>query len=110
MSQRYVKLGAYNYETPPGLTTEQKEEFDASINNMFTDYIFLLNQFGLKPEDARFVLPEATTTRMFITLNLRTLLELRDKRMNNPGAQWEIRELCKQMWENVTGDLRACFE
>ena len=112
MSQRYVKFldnGRVHIEIPPGLTQEQRMKAEHIIKNLFDDYKTLVEQLHMLPEDARMILPEATTTRMFITLNLRTLLELRDKRMNNPHAQWEIRELVRQMWDCLPDDLKDCL-
>lgn len=112
MSQRYVKFldnRTVYVEIPPGLTLEQRMKAEHTIKNLFDDYKTLVEQLHMLPEDARMILPEATTTRMFITLNLRTLIELRDKRMNNPGAQWEIRELVRKMWECLPDDLKDCL-
>lgn len=112
MSQRYVKFfdnNSVQIEIPPGLTLEQRYKAEQIIKNLFWDYRTLVEGLNMLPEDARMILPEATTTRMFITLNLRTLLELRDKRMNNPGAQWEIRELVRQMWNCLPDDLKDCL-
>lgn len=112
MSQRYVKFlgnGRMHIEIPPGLTQEQRIKAEHTIKNLFDDYKMLVEQLHMLPEDARMILPEATTTRMFITLNLRTLLELRDKRMNNPHAQWEIRELVRQMWNCLPDELIDCL-
>ena len=110
MSQRYVKVTSDTaYELPPHLSEDQRVEVEDCFYNIYADYGRLLDVFKMKPEDARMILPEATATRMFITLNLRTLLELRDKRMNNPGAQWEIRELVRQMWECLPDALKDCL-
>lgn len=68
---------------------------------------------GIKKEDARFVLPIATSTTVQVTGNFRAwrhFIELRtDKR-----AQWEIRELANEILcvlknkaPNVFGDLSA---
>lgn len=109
MSQRYTKFDkCKSFQLMPGLTEEQEEKLSQCLNNAFDDYRHLLD-IGMKPEDARFVLPEATTTRMVITLNLRTLLELTEKRANNSGAQWEIRQLIRDMWVDVPADLKNIF-
>ena len=111
MSQRYVKLKAEQeaYELPPHLDDGQVDEVIGIIHAVHEDYERLINEFNMKPEDARMILPEATKTRMFLTLNLRTLIELRDKRMNNPGAQWEIRELVRKMWNCLPDALKDCL-
>ncbi len=47
-------------------------------------------------EDARFVLPNACTTKMIVTMNARSLMNFFRHRCCN-RAQWEIRELAEQM-------------
>ena len=51
-------------------------------------------------EDARFVLPNACTTKMICTMNARSLLNFFSHRCCN-RAQWEIRELATQMLKEV---------
>ena len=109
MSQRYTKFDKSVCVIPPGLTIEQEIELGNSIACAFKDYHILL-EHSVKPEDARFVLPEATKTRMIITLNLRTLLELTQKRATNSGAQWEISQLVRDMWTDVNRDLKEIFK
>jgi len=115
MSQRYVKFTGLQAlknlcEIPPEIKDNGDKELQycLMLEQAFETY-GRLTRAGVKPEDARFLLPEATKTRMFLTLNLRTLLELRDKRMNNPGAQWEIRELVQQMWDRLPDELKDCL-
>lgn len=109
MSQRYTKFKNGAYILPPGIPEGQKKAFELTLACIFADYNRYLT-VGMKPEDARFVLPEATRTRMVITLNLRTLLELTEKRANNSGAQWEIRQLVRDMWHDVPKDLKDIFK
>lgn len=57
----------------------------------------LFNQFLKKAnEDARFVLPNACTTKIVCTFNVRSLNNFFDHRCCN-RAQWEIREVAQQM-------------
>ena len=51
-------------------------------------------------EDARFVLPNACTTKMMATMNARSLQNFFRHRCCN-RAQWEIRELAEKMLEQV---------
>ena len=53
-------------------------------------------------EDARFVLPNACTTKIVCTFNARSLLNFFSHRCCN-RAQWEIREVADEM-------LRLCKE
>lgn len=111
MSQRYTKFDAFfekNFVIPPSFES-QAEEVSLCYENALADYRRLLHM-GMSPEDARFVLPEGIKTRMVITLNLRTLLELTQKRANNSGAQWEIRQLVRDMWQDVDIDLKNIFK
>lgn len=93
-SQRYCKeLNSSVYE--PILTEEQEVEYYSAILSAQQSYERLLN-LGLKKEDARFVLPEATVTEFNVVGNLqawRDFIKLRaDKH-----AQAEIREVAKQI-------------
>ena len=56
---------------------------------------------GVPPEDARYLLPEATKTNVVVTVNLRELDHMRDVRCDG-AAQWEIRELVDAMWHELS--------
>lgn len=60
-----------------------------------------LKRMGAPLEDIRMLYPEGTTTNLVLTANLRTLGELYKKRVDTPGAQWEIKELVTQIIEEV---------
>ena len=60
-------------------------------------------------EDARFVLPNACTTKMICTMNARSLLNFFSHRCCN-RAQWEIRELATQMLQEVKAVAPHLFE
>lgn len=114
MSQRYTKLPVdYTGFEPNSYfqvsdSLRQNAKFVDTLETVVNTYHEMLRE-GIKPEDARMILPEATTTRMFITLNLRTLLELTQKRAANKYAQWEIRELVKRMWKDIPQDMKDVF-
>ena len=59
-------------------------------------------------EDARFVLPNACDTKMMVTMNARSLQNFFRHRCCS-RAQWEIRELAKQMLELVLPVAPALF-
>jgi thymidylate synthase (FAD) len=100
-SQRYVEQTAGNttYTYPVGLTEEQKKAVDAHYYQSMWLYEDL-RKAGIKKEDARFVLPEATHTSMYVTGNLQAwddFLKLRaDKH-----AQWEIQEVAKSIGQQL---------
>ena len=51
---------------------------------------------GVKKEDARFVLPEATCTELIVTGNLQAWLDFIELR-SGKHAQWEIRSVAKEI-------------
>ena len=57
----------------------------------------------------RFVLPNACTTKMIVTMNARSLKNFFRHRCCN-RAQWEIRDLAEQMFRLVYAVAPALFE
>lgn len=57
------------------------------------DYLILK---GVKKEDARFVLPQALLTDLYMSVNLRELIHI-NKLRTSKQAQWEIRDLVNEM-------------
>jgi thymidylate synthase (FAD) len=55
-----------------------------------------LRELGVRKEDARFVLPNATATRIIVTMNFRALRHFFFVRCDR-AAQWEIRALAMEM-------------
>ena len=51
---------------------------------------------GVKKEDARFVLPQAVTTKMMMTINFRALRNFLNLRLD-VHAQWEVRQVAEAM-------------
>lgn len=106
-SQRYCKYDLSNddwYVLPDSIDFDGGENTDGTeVTRLFKScanlYMSLL-EYGIKPEDARYVLPEATKTRIAVTMNWRELFHFLDLRTDK-AAQWEIRgmanELIKQM-------------
>ena len=59
-----------------------------------------LKEMGVPQEDARYVLANATETKILVTMNARTLMHFFNLRCCN-RAQWEIREMAYKMLEEV---------
>ena len=55
---------------------------------------------GIKPEDARYLLPGATKTNITMTMNVRELFHFLDLRTDK-AAQWEIRELTEELIKQI---------
>ena len=79
---------------------KELNETDEEIINNFKEQDKALFSKYLKKanEDARFVLPNACTTKIVCTFNVRSLNNFFDHRCCN-RAQWEIREVACQMLE-----------
>jgi thymidylate synthase (FAD) len=123
-SQRYVKETEPQYVTPPSILGNKENIGVSSQNQMarakfenamlfaWNTYNELL-QMGIKGEDARFVLPNACCSEIIITMNFRELRHF-FKLRTSKHAQWEIRDMAKEMWNqvmrigaaNVFGDIR----
>lgn len=107
-SQRYVRFGSddksggFDYVVPP------KIEADSVAMPTFEETMTLLQQaydrlraYGVPPEDARMILPNAAVTNLVMTANLRALLDFYAKRRKGRGAQWEIADLAERLREEV---------
>lgn len=92
-SQRYVKLGNTNVVIPPLVANNSNalEDFNQAIDAARINYDRLLST-GISPEDARAVLPNATTTNLILTVNLEALMNICGERLCSL-AQLEIRKL-----------------
>jgi thymidylate synthase (FAD) len=104
-SQRYVAT-AFGYVTPAALLHEgwrANRRGTSGLAKAYRDHMEASSRLyerllaeGIPAEDARFVLPNATETRLLVTMNARELnhfFALRTCRR----AQWEIREVAVEM-------------
>ncbi len=64
---------------------------------------------GLRKEDARFLLPNATPTRVVVTMNLRSWRHFIALRAH-PAAQWEIREIALEVLRRLHSIAPSVFE
>lgn len=96
-SQRYVtETTQFEYLTPPSIEkSEFNEEYGQFMESVQSFYSRMIAS-GIKAEDARFILPNATSTSMIVSLNLRELIHLAQLRLCT-NAQLEIRKLVKKM-------------
>jgi thymidylate synthase (FAD) len=96
-SQRYVDMSDPDIVIPP--TVSEKSEtmaiWDDLLESVKAAYT-ALRQAGVRKEDARFVLPNASATRIIVTMNFREYLHFFHLRIT-PEAQWEIRLMAIMM-------------
>ena len=106
-SQRYCSEDGFGFVTPPTIHDDPSSEFNyRKIMYRVQDTYTGLTKMGEIPnEDARFLLPNACETSLFLSCNLRELIHIANERLCN-RAQWEIRELVTQMRNLVDENLR----
>ena len=100
-SQRYCSEGDFEFVTP--LNVEDNVFYDEmeQINEWYQKHIYE----GTPNEDARYILPNACATSLYLSCNLRELIHIANERLCTK-AQWEIRNLVKQMVYLVDPQLR----
>jgi thymidylate synthase (FAD) len=99
-SQRYVSLLTPDYVMPPTVKGDPGAEkrFQEAMDQAWEAYQKLAELVPV--EDARYVLPNACTTNIMVTMNARELLHFFTLRCCN-RAQWEIREVAGLMLEEL---------
>ena len=132
-SQRYVREDAFEYVLPPQIAEipeakklyeeamrADQEYYDKLAELLKKKHIDELVADGMSEEaaakkaekmsieDARFVLPNACTTKMIVTMNARSLKNFFEHRCCN-RAQWEIREVANEMLALVKGAAPELF-
>lgn len=116
-SQRYVKADDFDYIIPPLIEKDKKlkSEFLKIIDEVQRSYNKILEILKEKSitgekanQDARFVLPQATETKIVVTMNCRELIHFFKQRCCT-RAQWEIKDLADRMLEICKEKLSSVF-
>ena len=97
-SQRYVKFNkGVNFIIPPTIAK------DKNLSAKYNEFLKLSQQYyneflqaDIPAEDARYVLPNASATKIVLTMNARELRHFFALRCCN-RAQWEIRDMACRM-------------
>lgn len=101
-SQRYIKIIDADFVTPQTIIDHAwQDNYKSEIMRDLTLYTMMIND-GVPCEDARYVLPQAFTCNIMLTMNARELRHFFSLRCCT-RAQWEIRELANEM-------LKLCKE
>lgn len=103
-SQRYVKFDAPIFYEPDSILANR--EADALYNDFLIkskEVYKKLIELGIKAEDARMVLPNATCSNITISLNLRELIHICGLRLCT-RAQKEIRDVVQAMVDEVLNE------
>ncbi len=113
-SQRRVDESKGGYVLPPldYLPPEKREKIREQmrefIRGAFELYQKLVGE-GVRREDARYVLTNATETKIYWTVNARELRHFFRLRLHKE-SQWEIRRMAQQMFDLVYRVAPALFE
>ncbi len=96
-SQRYVvEKGQFEYITPSTVKSVGLQGDYAELMDKINEFYDKMIQKGIPAEDARFVLPNAATSSLVASLNLRELIHIANLRLC-VNAQHEIRKLVGKM-------------
>ena len=95
-SQRYCSEGDFGVVYPNSI--ENVDEVNGYLNliDIIGKHYEELQALGVPNEDARYVLPNACATELYLSCNLRELIHIANERLCT-RAQWEIRKLVKKM-------------
>lgn len=109
-SQRYVEADDFDYIIPPKIlgNNQARQIFKNHITLSQKVYKQLI-KLGIEKEDARFLLPNATETKIVVTMNARALLNFFKLRLCN-RAQWEIQALAQKMLKLVRSKAPNIFK
>lgn len=97
-SQRYVKQSKIEWVKPPVLS-ELPLDFQGAWERYLQrgEELYDLGiQYGMKKEDARYILPQSCTTALNITGNFQMWRDLLGNR-TKPAAQWEVRDVAVEI-------------
>lgn len=100
-SQRYCSEDGFGFVTPPTMDSGRMANDMEDIADWYNEY----QQNGVPNEDARYILPNACETSLYLSCNLRELIHICNERLCTK-AQWEIRHLVKEMVALVEPELR----
>ncbi len=109
-SQRYVDMSDPEFVVPPDIADNAQalalwEDFQHTVVETYQR----LRALGIRKEDARFVLPNAASTRIIVTMNFRSLRHFFSVRCDQ-AAQWEIRALALEMLRQIHALAPSVFD
>jgi len=104
-SQRYVSQKYPEFIIPPSLKEFGYHLYGDDVTNLYNELI----SAGVPKEDARYVLPNATATKLVMTMNARALRHFFAQRLCK-RAQWEIRELATEIYLQCKAKEPILFE
>ena len=104
-SQRYCTEGGFCVVEPHTVYKVDNNYGYFDLMDIIEKHYDELQALGVPNEDARYVLPNACTTSLYLSCNLRELIHISNERLCS-RAQWEIRELVQKMVALVDPELQ----
>jgi thymidylate synthase (FAD) len=104
-SQRYCSEDGFTVVFPKTIAKVDEKDGYFDLMDEIEQHYHELQALDVPNEDARYVLPNACTTDLYLSCNLRELIHIANERLC-VRAQWEIRELVKQMVALVDPQLQ----
>jgi thymidylate synthase (FAD) len=95
-SQRYCSEDGFKVVFPNSIRKADKTDGYFDLMDAIQLHYDELQALGIPNEDARYILPNACTTDLYLSCNLRELIHICNERLCS-RAQWEIRELVQKM-------------
>ena len=103
-SQRYCSEDGFSVVKPDTVNKIDGKGGYENLMSIIQDHYEEL-QFHVPNEDARYILPNACATSLYLSCNLRELIHMANERLCS-RAQWEIRDLVKAMCKLVDPHLQ----
>lgn len=103
-----VPVGDYSMYYMYDTLTRRQQDWVKAVDFAYEEYQRELQE-GVRPEDARFILPNATKTEVVATYNLRMWRHVFKERALNSHAQWEIRDVFADILANLAWRLPSVF-
>lgn len=100
LSMRHVDVEKLDTIVPPSIAKKPQAAnlFIDAFNYCREVYSLLKDTYGIRKEDARFIIPIGIETQVIVTMNFRSWLHFLKLR-TDISAQWEIREAAGLAWE-----------
>lgn len=109
MSQRYTKNN-FDFIIPPSIKNNEEAKilFVEQMEKANETYK-KLNELGIPNEDSRYVFPNATETRIVVSMNIRSWKHFFNERCCTK-AQWEIRNLANEILRLFRENIPVIFD
>ena len=104
-SQRYCSEDGFGVIKPQTIENIDGKYGYENLMSVIEDHYNELQAIGVPNEDARYVLPNACATSLYLSCSLRELIHIANERLC-VRAQWEIRDLVKAMCKLVDPQLQ----